>query len=185
MKLKASHCFGLLSFFALSCSPSPDPEDSNESTSTKSPRCKAHDDCEADEICFFDGLCAKPTGSYFELTKCSFDGPDKHSFPNCWIQCNLMNVADGPARWSFSSQKWDECANENRLRASDLGREVRCGFIPEEEGVTCPDIGEYLKLCISEDCPGFRMEHYRSERFVELRSESGYSLKFLLEPVKD
>lgn len=170
-----------------SCSPRPTPSVLEDDTADEKADCRTHDDCAPEEICFFDGLCAKPWGSSFLLSKCSFDGPTKDDFPDCMVQCMLKDSASsgGVAQWTFSHKKWDECDFINSLQAVQHGIEILCGYAPTEKGVECPDFHSHGSMCLSDGCPGFRMEHYRSEKVVELGNGSGYTLKFWLEPEPD
>lgn len=176
---------GYISLFFTACGATPDGPDPKSDSAGEALGCKDHDDCAPEELCFFDGICAEPWGSSFALTKCSFEGPGEETSPDCSVHCMMRDLSSGTVQWFFSPQKWDECDYVNSLRAHKKGIEVRCGFVPEKDGAECPEIDSSSNLCISDGCPGFSIAHYRSDQFVELRHDSGYLLKFLLEPVEE
>lgn len=85
----------------------------------------------------------------------------------------------GAATWSFSPKQWNECGETNRIRAiPSIRAEVRCTAIATTDDAKCPEQVLGGSFCLSENCSGFDIHHYRSDRIVELVNSHGYALSF-------
>lgn len=183
-RTSSSISFAPLLLLAISCSKNEPSSSTADGDAGPDPLCKESSDCSSKELCFNDGSCAPPWGSTFEMTDCEFDGPLKDNFPNCSVECTRVDSTTGAAQWVFDPQKWDECISENRTGTSkNANIRVNCVFYPKANGVQCPELDPSASFCLSDQCGGFNMSHYRSERPVLLRNSAGYTLKFKLRPI--
>lgn len=171
----------LLLSLALSCVASNEPFPALEPNSSDDSQvpCKAHEDCEDDEICHTDGICGVPWGTRFFITDCSFDAGNQDLQGKYRVDCTWQHEHRSGVLISLQPESWEQCALLDQAIIADLHdpARFRCHF-----RVDNPDEVHRGEFCLQDGCPGLGVDHFRSAQAVELRNERGDLLRFRLSP---
>lgn len=174
-----------LSLFLSACAGSnADDEADNGSKRSKRP-CKAHTDCEDDEVCYPKQGCVFPWGREFALKDVVFDGPSKSAEDECSIHGRWFPEQESNDSIQFKKGNWSEAAFQPWYRARpDADASLVIDFFHDDDHKKCPSHHKEGPLCLSGACEPFSVEHYRGEKKIKLSNITGDHLTFRLVPQK-
>lgn len=179
----------LLASLASACTNNPPNNAPESSTSTDTPSnevpaCRAHQDCEDNELCFPDGVCSPPWGSGFDLTDFSFEGPWAAFKDSCILSSHwLLSPATGepfharPGRWSNPVIRPWLVAVENTTWGIAF-----LDSTSKNNDVACPQLEKSTPFCITPDCLPLTLSHYRGASEVVLQDGQENVFRFRLVP---